>query len=268
MGLSATYLLGLLCFFVVQLIILPVSGQVAAKVGPGRSQPYPARAGVAVPAPHNHPPTPLLYEDFENATGYDLAGWGEDIFPPAVIDEDYTATVLYGTQSLFVDESNDDQCYVTNSFTASDHVWVAFLFRPTNVPDSANTGVIRLTDATDNCQLKFSLNSDGSSKEPRIQFECAGTAFQPGATMVVDTTYRVWIEYWNNDGANSFATLAFSTNGIRPTSGDNFISGTGTSTATQVSRVGIGRPGSENGSEVDFIMDHLLVDDEQINDWP
>lgn len=254
-------------FLIILLFAAQAIGQVASSVGTGKSQPSLIRKPQypQPPQQHNHPTSPLLYEDFENPSGYDLAGWGEDLFTPATINPDNTTNVLYGTQSLAIDESNDDQCYLTNSFTAQDHAWLSFLFRPMNAPDSADTGVIRFTDASENCQLKFTFNSDG---EPRVQFGCTGPVYQPAATMSSGTTYQVWIEYHNDNGANSFVTMAFSTTGVRPTSGDNFVSATGVSTATQVSRVLIGRPGSENGSEIDFIMDHLLVDDEQIVDYP
>lgn len=253
-------------FQTVLLIALSMSGamaQVAALVGSGKSQP----ALIRKPIYHNHPLTPLLYEDFENpdAYGYDLVGWAGEVIVPGVINPNYTATVLFGNQSLLLDEANDDPVYTTNSFTATDHIWTAFMFRPTNIPDSADTSVIRFTAANDACQFRFTLNSDG---EPRVQFGCSGSAFGTTATMAVNTTYIVWIEYDNDNGANAVLTLAFSTNGIRPTSGDNFVTATGAQTATQASRVMIGRPGSENGSEIDFIIDHLLVDDVQINDWP
>jgi hypothetical protein len=250
-----------LLFIILLLSVSDGRAQVAAVVGTGRNEPSANR----IPSYHNHPATPLLFEDFENPTGYDLAGWAEDIGPGGVVNEDYTATVLYGTQSLFIDEPNDDQAYTTNSFAANDRVWMAFRFRPTNIPDTADTGVIRLTDSANACQFRFTLNSDG---EPRVQFGCGGTAFQPSATMAVNTTYTVWIEYWNDNGPNAYLSMAFSTGSVRPTSGSNFVEATGAQTATQVSRVLVGRPGSENGSEIDFIIDHLLIDDVQIESYP
>lgn len=241
-------------------LAIQLQAQVAS-VGPGRSQ----RSANRVVRYHNHPLTPLLFEDFENPTGYDLAGWTEEIGPGGVVNEDYTSTVLYGTQSLFVDEMNDDPVFTTNSFTASGHVWVSFRFRPTNVPDSLDTAIIRFTDDSENCQFRATLNSDG---ELRMQFGCSGTTYQPAALLSVNTTYTIWIEYNKDNGANSYLSMAFSTGSIRPVAGDFFIDATGTSTATDVSRVMIGRPSSENGSEVDFIVDHLLIDDEQINNYP
>lgn len=213
----------------------------------------------------NNVASPLLYEDFENATGYDLAGWGEDIVGPGVINEDYTGVVLHGTQSLLVEEFDDDSTQTTNSFAASDHVWAHFRLRPTSMPSGLDSTVFRLNDASGNCQVRITLNSDG---ELRLQFACGGLAYQGSAVMTVNTTYTVWLEYDNDNGANAYGTLAFSTTEIRPTSGANFIDGTGTLTATQVSHVQIGKSGPSGGEDVHFILDHLIIDNEQIPDCP
>lgn len=259
--------LPLLCFFVVQLLTLPVSGQVAAKVGPGKSIPYPARLYPAV-VQHNHPASPLLYEDFENATGYDLAGWGENVGPGGVINEDYTATVLYQTQSLRVSTANDDAVFTTNSFTAQDRVFVFFLYRPLDIPaSSSGKSIIRLTDSTENCQTKLTINEDGQTF---LYAACGGTPASPALFLTINTTYYIWIEYDNDNGVNAYASIGISTTGVRPTTGDNFAEATATTTATQVSRVLIGNTADENpiAADMDSVYDHLLVDDAQIGDWP
>lgn len=244
--------------------LVDASAQVEAKVGPGRSIRNPIRAGVNI-TPHNHPATPLLYEDFENPAGYDLAGWATDLNAPGTINPDNTTNVLYGTQSLAVVEAEDDPTMVTNSFTASDHVFVAFRFKPTLLPDTTDSTVFRLNDVDGNCQVRITVNSDS---EIRVQIACTGTAFQPATTLSIGTTYTIWLEYDNDNGANSYTSLGISTNGTRPTSGDGFIDGTGTSTATQVSHVQIGKTSAEASQHASFILDHLLIDDVQINDWP
>lgn len=235
--------------------------QIAATVGSGRNQAAPTRK----PSYHNHPATPLLFEDFEKAVGYDLAGWGENIGVPGVIDEDYVTTVLYGTQSLLIDEANDDPTYTTNSFTASGHVWVAMIFRPTSIPNGIDSTVLRLNDVNDVCQLRMTLNNDGGTL--KIWPQC-GTPYATAFGMTINTTYYVWIEYNKNNGANSYASIGFSTTGVRPTGGGTFVEGTDVSSATDVSRIQLGHTAAENGQQVDFILDHLLVDDEQIVNYP
>lgn len=243
-------------------------GQVAAKRGPGRSIPYPARINPVV-AQHNHPESPLLYEDFENATGYDLAGWGENIAGiGGIVNEDYTSTVLYQTQSLRVSTTTDDTVVTTNSFTAQDRVFVSFLFRPLDVPaSSTGKSIIRLANASESCQMKLTINEDG---QLFVYANCTGTPASPVLFLSLNTTYYIWIEYDNDNGANAIASVGISTTGIRPTSGDNFAQATAATTATQVSRVVIGNPGDENAinADMDSVYDHLLIDDVQIGDFP
>jgi hypothetical protein len=243
------------------LTLLAQLGPGVARVGTGKTQPSLSRK----PIYHQHPKTPLLYEDFENPTGYDLAGWGEDVGPGGVVNEDYTATVLYGTQSLLVDELEDDPVMTTNSFAPQDRVWVAVIFRAVSIPDTADSTFLRLNDASGNCQIRLTLNNDGN--EMRAQFACAGLAYLVG-NISVNTTYYIWMEYWNDNGANSYVTVSFSTSPVKPTSGPGFMEATGTATATQVSHVQLGHSSGENGQEVDFIIDHLLIDDEPILDYP
>lgn len=241
---------------------LPSFGQVAATAGVGKSIPYLTRQPQQ---PHNHPLTPLLYEDFENPSGYDLAGWGTDSVPPGTVNPDNTTNVLYGTQSLAIVEAEDDPTMATNSFPANDRVFVAFRFQATLLPDTTDSTFFRLNDASGNCQVRLTVNSDG---EIRIQLACTGSALQTATLIAIGTTYTVWMEYDNDNGANSYGSLAISTGGTRPTSGDGFVDLTGTQTATQVSHIQIGKTSAEASQHLSFVIDHVLVDDVQINDWP
>lgn len=248
-------------------LAVDLSAQVAAKVGPGKSIPYPARVNPVV-AQHNHPSSPLLYEDFENVTGYDLAGWVENIGPGGVINEDYTATILYQTQSLRVLTANDDAVFTTNSFTAQDRVFMFFLYRPLDIPaSSSGKSIIRLADSTETCQMKLTINEDGQAF---LYAACGGTPASPALFLTINTTYYIWIEYDNDNGVNAYASIGISTTGVRPTTGDNFAEATATTTATQVSLVMIGNTADENpiAADMDSVYDHLLVDDAQIGDWP
>lgn len=244
--------------FAILLFCLPVLGQVAVTVGPGKSQ----RAAIRKPSYHNHPATPLLFEDFENPTGYDLAGWGENVQGTGSIDEDYTATVLYGTQSLLLNKDTDNATYTTNSFAANGHVWVAFRFRLTATANATDSEIFSLTDASDACQVKVTVNNDGDLK---VWPQC-GTAYQTGFGLAINTTYTIWVEYNKDNGASSYASIGYSTGSVRPTSGDTFVDGTATSSVVNVSRIRIGD--SSGGHEADFIIDHVLIDDVQIESYP
>jgi hypothetical protein len=209
----------------------------------------------------------LLYEDFENSSGYDLAGWAADVISPGTVNPDNTTNVLYGTQSLAVNESHDDQTRVTNSFADSSHIWVSFRLRIPNTPVAGTAGTIMsLKTAADSCQMRVRLNSD---MELSIQPDCS-TSYITGFPLSLNATYIIWIEWNKDNGANSYASIAYSTiAGIRPTdsSSGQFIDGTG-SQMSNVSLIQLGHSSAENGSEVDFIMDHLLIDDVQIGTYP
>lgn len=237
-------------------------GQVASVVGPGRTQPALSRH----PRYHNHPLTPLLFEDFENPTGYDLPGWTEVIVNGA-INEDYTATVLFGTQSLFVDQASDDPTYVTNSFAATSRVFLAFRFRVLSATDAAGPrSVIRLLAADNTCLYRLNINND---EQEIFGLICETSDSTQNLIFAYNTTYTVWIEYNRDNGANSYTSLAMSTSAIRPLPGSaNFVEVAGVQLSTVPARIMIGSDNDDSQVELDFIVDHLLIDDEQINDWP
>lgn len=250
-------------FLIILLFTEQAIGQVASAVGPGRTQPALSRH----PRYHNHPLTPLLYEEFDNPTGYDLPGWGEVVVAGAV-NEDYTATVLYGTQSLFVDGAGDDPTYTTNSFADTSRIWMAFRFRVISATPvgSGPRSVLRLLNTNDTCLYRLNINDD--------EQELLGTICETGnntSSLVFqyNTTYTVWIEYNRDDGANSYTSLAISTSSIRPLPGSpSFVEATGVQLSNVPARIMIGSNNDDTQLELDYIIDHLLIDDEQIVDWP
>lgn len=234
--------------------------QFQAAFGTGKSQPSPQR----MPTYHYHPDTPLLSEDFEKPIGYDLGGWGEVLAGSGpVIDEDYTSTILRGTQSLFVDMPGDDQCYTTNAFPATAHVWLFFMLRPTTFETGVDSSIVSLFDSSGNCLCKITLNNDGGTFKV---FPDCSTGLAVGTGLTVNTTYNVWVEFNSNNGSgNSYASLAYSVGQKRPTSGGTFVEGTGATTASP-SRIRIGN--TDNAQLVNFVIDHVIVDDAQIGDYP
>jgi len=253
-------------YLIVALLLLGAIayGQFTVSVGPGKTQ----KSAIRKPNYHNHPDAPLLFEDFENPTGYDLPGWSEVVAGIGVINEDYTSTVLYGTQSLFIDEDADDPVYTTNSFSANGHVWMSFLLRITAVttPPTQDQPIIKLTDSSNNSQVMLTYNGDG---ELKIKIGTSFTpSFQPGFGPSLNKTYYVWIEYWKDNGTTGYVSLGYSLGPIKPRNSENFVEGTFTSTATDVSRVQIGRNNAEVSLDVDFIMDHLIIDNKVITDYP
>lgn len=240
-----------------------VGGQIPAVVGIGTKQPQPNRK----PAYHNHPITPLLFETFDAASGYDLSGWGE-VLNGGTVDENYTSTVLSGTQSLFIDGAPDDPTYTTNGFAANGHVWIYFQCRviSADVPPP-EMSLVRLLDGGGATLMKVTYDA-GDFPNMRIYGPSMALGYSPNGSITPGVTYHFWVEFNKNNGANAFVSLAFSTSPIRPTSGDNYVQGTEATSPTDVSVVMFGSPTDENGSNGSRIYDYLLIDDEQIGNYP
>jgi hypothetical protein len=201
-------------------------------------------------------PTCLVSQDFEGA-GYDNGEtWTES--GTATIDEDYTGVVLAGSQSLRI-------VYVSNlgaastSFSANDDIWIYCLIRPIAI-HSATRNLIEVLNNTTTLGLAR-ITSGGA-----IVASATATATTV-ATMSTGTTYHLWVHYVKGSGANSVLSVAFSTDGVRPTSGDNFA-GVATGPAVlQADKIALGSVAS-TVTAAEYIYDKVRVDDAQIGDNP
>lgn len=211
-------------------------------------------------APHNPPESPLLLETFEGAVGagYDNSGWTNDGASPT-INPNYTATVLDGTQSLFVQPSAAGGiARIYKSFTASGEVWGFFQFRPSA---SGETTIFDFWDSGFAVVLQVTLNANKTLKVR----QGATSSSNSVATMANGTTYNCWVHYKKGAGGTGVADFAFSPLTTRPTSGDNFISVAG-SQNTDATRAALGL------DTVDFaesgVFDYFLLHLSQIGDNP
>lgn len=229
------------------------------------------RYGVNVGVPHNHPASPLLFENFEG-TGYATAGWGEDLSGSGgALDEDYathSTNVLSGSQSLLITIPDDEHGYTTNSFTAKSQLWAYFQFKLLSFPvgEDEFKSVLRFEDDSGNRLFKLQVTESGA-----LRITTGSTSTPMPAVLNKDTAYHVWLSWNNDNGTDSEATLAVSETKVQPTSGDYYVTTTGTSTATQASRVRLGGGADlEDGPNAgaSFIIDYLLIDDVAIPDYP
>lgn len=232
--------------------------QVAAIVAPGKSE----RSLNIIPRYHNHPQTPLLYEDFEANPGFDLFGWGISLIG-GTVDPDYTSVVLQGSQSFFYAPPGDDSTFASNSFPAVGHLWMSFKLRVTANTSGTDSDVIRLEEPNGTCHLRVTLNNDGGTL--KVWATCSDSSATTFG-LANNTDYNLWVEYWNDNGGNSFASVGFSQGGTQPYSGDNFVSVTSTVMSGSPSVVYLGS--KPNVSGVSFVMDHLIIDDAAIPDYP
>lgn len=148
----------------------------------------------------------------ENADGTGTpSGWVDSGSP----NWDYTTTVLQGTHSVLCSVSTSSY----KSFASQSTVYGYTLFRiPTSLPAAVTTfGAFRATDLS--ARALFRVNASGQV----TIFANGSDSTACVATMSANTTYHVWWSFT----ASGTCTVAFSTDGTRPTSGDNFTSKTG-----------------------------------------
>lgn len=139
------------------------------------------------------------------------SGWVDSGTP----NWDYTTTILQGTQSVLC--ASGQSSYKTFS-TQSTAYGYCLMRIPTSLPGSVNTY----------CGFRA---SDGSARA-LVRVDASGnvTMFANGSDstacvtqMTANTTYHVWWSFT----ASGTCTVAFSTDGTKPTSGNNFTSKTG-----------------------------------------
>jgi len=172
------------------------------------------------------------------------------------VDWDYTTTVLQGSESMFVDTSATKEYAILTLAAAYNEIWGYFLLRMPVVEGLSRDFVY--LKATASTQGGIRRNSDGTVRVANG----AGVATTV-ATLDVSTTYHVW--FYFNETTNT-SNVAFSTDGTRPTSGDNFAETTSGNANTDVDVFEFG--GVTSTSTHSFIFDRVLFDDEQIGNSP
>lgn len=182
----------------------------------------------------------LINEGFEG-TGVP-AGWATILGAP---NYGYTTTALAGSKSLLISPGD----LVVSSFASQTSIDAYFM--------------IRLSDVSTTQELFTLCNEDGSSAGIRIGVSGSALYVEDNtgahnvalssAGISVDTTYHIFASYVQGSGANAMLTLAFSTDGSRPTSGDHFASITNgdSTTAIVASTHAVG-----GGTQ---ILDHVLI---------
>lgn len=261
----------------VLLLVLTVRAQVSVTSIVGVGKIGSGRYGIGAGAVHNHPESPLIFENFEG-TGYLMAGWEEYLAGTGnSVDPDNATNVLSGSQSLAIVGISDDPSYITNSFTSASEVWGYMEFKVLKYPNEdgdAYRQMVRLEKEDGTTLFHLLMFNTGALY---VQTGGASDTLLAGA-LSLNTTYYIWW-YWNkSNGSNSVATLAISTTKEKPTSGDNFVSITGTTIADNATRIMVGY--DNTSSELDatlgglfngspsWIFDYVLLDDEEIQSYP
>lgn len=91
----------------------------------------------------------------------------------------------------------------------------------------------------------------------------SGNSGWSGGAMVSNTWYHVWVRYVKGTGADGFASAAFSTDGVRPVTGTNYVSTSAGTSTTTVDEFKL-----QSDTTNSFYFDRVLVDDVSIGDNP
>jgi hypothetical protein len=94
-----------------------------------------------------------------------------------------------------------------------------------------------------------------------------GTATNTISTMGTDKTW-IWLSYQKGTGANATLSIGFSTDGIRPTSGNNYAISTGGTRATNANKILLMGDYGSGINCISTIYDKLMVSGDAINSNP
>lgn len=209
------------------------------------------------------PPTYLLNQNFEG-TGYDNSETWTETLNDGTIDEDYTTTVLHGSQSLFINDTvSPYPNTVSSSWSSATVTYGYFMLRLDARPGSLFTLFIGRLGA--NTRFVIDVLATGAIRAYG-NVGGSGTAAIPVSVLSGSTTYHIW---WSIDATSSpeTVTIAFSTDGVRPTSGNNYASSV-SDMSSNIDRLFFTTLFLTGSSTTETIIDRVLVDDVQIGDNP
>lgn len=163
-------------------------------------------------------PAWLISEGFEGTgtpSGWTTVGSGDNF--------DYTTTVLEGSESLGIEGTVDSAAQFT--FAGQTDCYVYFQFRMTALPAVSING-LAITDSGGSAICYVGVNSSGTAT---INVVGGGNATSVGA-MSSGTKYHCWLHFF--PATTCIASFAFSTDGIEPLSGNNFVTRSDNKTTT------------------------------------
>lgn len=157
----------------------------------------------------------VLVERFEG-TGYDNSN-GVTFTETGTVNEDETGVVLDGSQSASITYTTATGGITTvPALTAVDSIYSYFMFRMTAMPTTITSIYLIQTNATVIGQIYVLADGRMGARQG------TGTAAYTVNTVSINTTYHVWFRYSKGTGSDGIATVGFSTDGTKPTSGNGF----------------------------------------------
>jgi hypothetical protein len=205
----------------------------------------------------NFPNLYLVQENFENV-GYEL-NWNQQ--GNANFNPDYTTTVLNGNESLNINANSQFGRIVHIMSQSQDEVYFYCLFRMNNTLQPR--WIANFTDGSANlCQLRILATG-------RL-FVRAGSSggVSTLGTISPNETYHIWGHYIKGNGSDAFGSIAFSTDGIKPNTGQNYSEHINGDSIVNVSELVLGDAIGVGNGDFDFIWDKVIVSNTPIGDSP
>lgn len=217
--------------------------------------------------------TGLLCDDGEGAVscaeGYSSncrAAWNIDSSTP---DFDYTTSPapLGGTYSFMLGgciNGADTRIYRTFTPTAGQPQELYFTFTLTEDGSNPATFVIAKLARSTSYYCTITLNSN----KTLAAAVGGGSSVNTVGTISEDVQTHIWVRYMPGGGTDALCSVGFSTDGNRPTSGNNYAEATDGTTTLDTNRVYLWGDYANATSCNDIIIDNIFVDDATISGVP
>ena len=160
----------------------------------------------------------LLEENFENASGYDTT-WTES--GTGTLDENASTSglSLQGSECFNINLSTQAGRATSATYASQSEMWAYFMLRIATLPSSGTPGAFYLYNGTTSV-MRITVASTGQIS---VRNGSAGGA-SCVTSLSTGTTYHIFAHYKAGSGTNGIASLSFSTDGTRKTSGNQFAS--------------------------------------------
>lgn len=161
--------------------------------------------------PYRFPPASsyLVEENFE--TGSAPSGWTIS----GAWTWNNTSPVMQGTYTPKSQDFATPSAYI--GFTAQGEVFCYTLYQTANAGSAGGIHQFRDTGNNNICTISYLATG-----VVRVLWADFSANVSTVGTMSSNTTYHVWTRYKKGTGANAIASVGFSTDGTRPTSGNNY----------------------------------------------
>lgn len=191
--------------------------------------------------------TYIVQQDFEG-TGYDNSeSWTES----GTVDEDYTSTILDGSQSCQVQAGTTTTRDWSSPALSTAYVYCILQ----STTPGANGNLITLQSSDGSAMTSMSYLAAGTFRISQ------GVQNSTATAVVSGTTYHIWIRYVKGVGNNGVSDLYVSTTSTKPGSPTvSLVTGSGSQDVTKIQL--------RTPSGVNSIFDKLRVDDADIGSAP